>query len=103
MYDFGKISGLAGLALAAWLAVLIVRSHLHRRYPFFFVYVASIVPIGVVRFATLSHPWPYFVAYWATEAVYTVLAVLALMRYSVAYSLASARSFSGSGCSFPPS
>lgn len=69
---------LIGPALAVWLAALIRKDRLHWRFPFFFVYVISIVLIAVVRFATVTRPWPYFVAFWSTEVVYAVLALLAL-------------------------
>lgn len=78
MYILGELLGFVVVGLALWLAAAIKKAGLRSRFPIFFAYVISIVLIGIVRFATVTRPWPYFVAFWTTEVVYAVLALLAL-------------------------
>lgn len=78
MHIWDKPLVLVGAVSGVCLAALIVKRRLHARFPFFFVYVISVVVITMVRFATFSYPWPYFVAFSVTEALYAILALLAL-------------------------
>lgn len=78
MHIWDKPLVLVGAVSGVYLAALIVKRRLHTRFPFFFIYVISVVAITIVRFATLSHPWPYFVAFSVTEALYAILSLLAL-------------------------
>src|SRR5215471_7987373 len=75
-----KILTLVGPILGVWLAGLILKTKLHLRFPFFFAYVLSFVLIGIVRFSVISHYRTYFFVFWITEAVYAVLALLALFE-----------------------
>ena len=78
MHIWDKLLALVGPVLAVCLAAVLFKRRLHLRFPFFFTYLISIALIAAVRFATLSRPWPYFVAFAVTEALYAVLALLAL-------------------------
>jgi hypothetical protein len=60
------------------LLFLMLRNRAHRVCPWFFVYVAFGVGADVARFATDGHKDAYYVTYWATEAGYCVLGILAM-------------------------
>src|SRR6185437_7963735 len=64
--------------LAVWVGMEMRRHRLHQRFPYFFGYVLSLVAIGVVRFLVVGNYRLYFWAFWITEAIYAVLALLAL-------------------------
>jgi len=80
MKNIDKILTLVVPTLGVWLAALILKERLHRRFPFFFTYVLSLVLIGIVRFSVISHYRTYFFVFWITEAVYAILALLALFE-----------------------
>jgi hypothetical protein len=70
--------GVIALILAAWLAILLVRSKTNRKFPFFFLYVISSIVFAILRLSVSSNYPLFFVIYWITEAVYVLLALLAL-------------------------
>jgi len=69
---------IAAAVLAILLAVALLRRKLHEEFPFFFVYVAYAILTTVVRLSVSSDYQTYFKVYWATSALYNVLALLAL-------------------------
>jgi hypothetical protein len=70
--------GVIALILAAWLAILLVRSKTNRKFPFFFLYVISSIVFAILRLSVSSNYPLFFVIYWITEAVYVLLALMAL-------------------------
>jgi hypothetical protein len=66
------------LALMVGLAVLLVRRKLIAKYPFFLIYVTSAVLIELVRLLFITNYVVLFKVFWATEALYALLALLAL-------------------------
>ena len=64
--------------LSFWLVIIFSRKRLYRQFPFFFAYLISVITIGALRFSVIDRYRTYFKVYWATEAVYAVLALLAL-------------------------
>ncbi len=77
----GKIDtslNLIVLALMVGLAVLLVRRKFIAKYPFFFIYVTSALLIELVRLLFIANYVILFKVFWATEAIYALLALLAL-------------------------
>src|SRR6266853_4549190 len=72
------ILALVGLVLQCCLFALIWRRGLHRRVGFFFAYNLYAVGAEIVRFVCRNHPATYFQVYWLTEALYAILAFLAI-------------------------
>jgi hypothetical protein len=72
-----SIMALSNLALQGCLAYFILARDLLRHFRFFFSYTVYAVAAEIVRFAFREQK-PYFYIYWATEALYTVLAFLAI-------------------------
>jgi hypothetical protein len=64
--------------LAILLAASLLRRKLHHEFPLFFVYVAYAILATVARVSVSGHYQTYFVVYWATAAVYSILALFAL-------------------------
>jgi hypothetical protein len=69
---------LVGPLLATLLAVILVRRKLHLEFPFFFMYVVFAILAAALRLSVSSDYQMYFKVFWATAALYNVLAVLAL-------------------------
>lgn len=80
MTSIDKILPLVVLALGVWLAGLMLKTRLYLRFPFFFTYVLSFILIGVVKFSVIGHYRVYFFTFWISEAIYAVLALLALFE-----------------------
>jgi hypothetical protein len=70
--------GLVALITAAWLAAVLVRRKANREFPFFFLYVCSSVVLPILTFSVSNNYRLFFLVSWGTEAVYVVLALLAL-------------------------
>lgn len=66
------------VSLVAGLAVILLSRKLYRRYPFFFVYIICSILMTVARLSGSGNYQTYFEVYWATEALYALLALLAL-------------------------
>ena len=72
---FFNVTGtLLGLALAS----ILVWRRLYKDFPFFFAYIISSILIAIVRLSVSGNYLTFFRVVWATEAIYTVLALLAL-------------------------
>jgi hypothetical protein len=69
---------LAGTALLVLLVVTLLWRKLYVRYPFFFAYIAFAVLAQTVGFSASRNYLIYFWIYWITEALYAILALLAL-------------------------
>ncbi len=70
--------GLVALITAAWLAAVLVWRKANREFPFFFLYVCSSVVLPILTFSVSKNYRLFFLVSWGTEAVYVVLALLAL-------------------------
>jgi hypothetical protein len=57
---------------------LLVRRRVYTILPYFFAYVAFAVGADLSRFVVHSHPDPYYMTYWITEAGYDVLGILVM-------------------------
>jgi hypothetical protein len=69
---------IAAAVLAILLAVALLRRKLHKEFPFFFIYVAFAIIASVARLSVSGDYQTYFKVYWATAALYNILAVCAL-------------------------
>ncbi len=69
---------LIALILAVWLAIVLVRRKINRKFPFFFLYVISSIVFATLRLSVSSHYLLFFWIYWITEAIYVVVALLTL-------------------------
>lgn len=77
----GKIDTFLNLlvvALMASLALIFVTRKLAPKFPFFFLYMVSAIMIEFARLSFIGDYALYFKVFWATEAVYALLALLAL-------------------------
>lgn len=70
--------GLIGQVLNIWLAAILVRRKQHRKFPFFFLYIVSSILLLLVRLSVSSNYRVFFMVSWGTEAIYVILALLAL-------------------------
>jgi hypothetical protein len=70
--------GLVALILAASLAIILVRRKANRAFPFFFLYVISSIGFPILRLCVSGDYKLFFWIYWGTEAIYVLLALLAL-------------------------
>jgi hypothetical protein len=64
--------------LQSWLAVLLVRRSIHRRFPVFFTYTIFSILAAVTLLVVQRNPWAYFYAYWIAEALYALLGFFAI-------------------------
>jgi hypothetical protein len=69
---------LVGPFVGAFLSVILVRRKVNREFPFFFLYVISSIGFPILRICVSGDYKFFFWIYWSTEAVYVVLALLAL-------------------------
>src|SRR6266567_3003293 len=72
------ILALSNLALQACLAYFIFVRGPHRQTRWFFIYTIYALVAEPLRFSVRHHEETYFYVYWATEALYTVLAFFAI-------------------------
>jgi hypothetical protein len=63
-----------------WLATLLVRHAVQRRFPFFFAYVVYSVLASAAQLLTASHYKVYFLIFWTNEAVLAILSILTLLE-----------------------
>lgn len=80
MSFMGSTLLLVPAVLQAWLVVILLRRGLHREFFFFFTYALFDCVASVVRFVALSGDVAYFYAYWTTEALYSILGLLAILQ-----------------------
>jgi hypothetical protein len=64
--------------LQAWLAFLLARKAVRKRFPWFFTYTAFSLVAGVLKFLVHGNKWRYFAVYWSAEALYAILGFLAI-------------------------
>jgi len=69
---------LVGPIVGVWLAAILIRRKAHSEFPFFFLYISSSILIGLIRASVSNNYKLFFEVYWATEALYVVLSLLAL-------------------------
>jgi hypothetical protein len=70
--------GLIGPIMTAWLGTVLVRRKANRAFRFFFLYVCSSVVLPILTLSVSNNYRLFFLVSWATEAIYVVLALLAL-------------------------
>lgn len=71
--------GILGLGLQAWIAAVLLRKKLHRRFPLFLAYTLYSIAATVARFIFLrGNPRAYYFVFWGTEPVYALLGLLAI-------------------------
>jgi len=78
MGRFDLFLSLGGVAFLIWLAILLVRSKLARKYPFFFAYITFSILATTIVISVSGSYQIFLVVYWITEAFHAVLALLAL-------------------------
>lgn len=69
---------LVGLIAAAWLVIVLTQRKVFSEFPFFFLYVSFSVAFITLRLSVSDNYPIFFWVSWSTEAVYVVLALLAL-------------------------
>ena len=70
--------GLAGPIMAAWLGTVLIRRKTNREFPFFFLYICSSIAFAILKLSVSSNYQLFFWISWVTEAIYVILALLAL-------------------------
>jgi hypothetical protein len=78
MRESDILLGLIGPVLAIVLATVVIRRNLHREFPFFLLYILSSILITTARLSVGGNYQLFFIVTWATEALYAILALLAL-------------------------
>jgi hypothetical protein len=78
MRNLDVILNLAGVTLAVALAGVLLWRKTYREYPMFFAYIASSVLIALFRLSVSGDYELFFKVSWSTEALYAILAILAL-------------------------
>ena len=69
---------LIGPIISGGLAIILLRRKANREFPFFFSYVIAAILFGLLRAFVANNYRLYFEVFWMTEAIYIVLALLAL-------------------------
>jgi hypothetical protein len=72
------VIGLVGPVLSVWLLAILLKRKLYREFPFFFTYISAVFVVYGVRFWAVHDYSIYFKVFWFSEALYAVLALLAL-------------------------
>lgn len=65
-------------ALLLTLVGVFVRRKFYRDFPFFFAYIVFAPLATAARVSVSTNPWRYAVVYWSTEAIFGILALMAL-------------------------
>jgi len=78
MERLGTILSLLSVGLVATLLPILLWRRLVHKFPLFFIYVISSLFSSILRFSVSGNYQLYFRIFWATEALYAVLALLAL-------------------------
>src|SRR5690348_9970697 len=78
MNELDSLLNEAAVALMGCLSVLLVRRKLAQKLPFFFSYIILAILIELARLFFFGDYQLYFKVFWATEALYALLALLAL-------------------------
>jgi hypothetical protein len=69
---------LVGLIAAAWLVIVLTQRKVFSEFPFFFLYVSFSVAFITLRLSVSGNYQLFFWVSWSTEAIYVLLALLAL-------------------------
>jgi hypothetical protein len=69
---------LFGPIISGGLAIILLRRKANREFPLFFAYVSASILFGFLRASVANNYLLYFEAFWTTEAIYILLALLAL-------------------------
>jgi hypothetical protein len=69
---------LIGLIAAAWLVIVLTQRKVFKEFPFFFLYVSFSVAFITLRLSVSGTYQLFFWVSWGTEAIYVLLALLAL-------------------------
>jgi hypothetical protein len=78
MEPLGLVLSLTAAGLVIGLIMIFLWRRLFAEFPWFFAYLASSVVVTAVRLSLRGDYLTIFKVYWATEAVYALLALLAL-------------------------
>jgi len=70
--------GLIALIVAAWLTIILGRRKVNRKFPFFSLYISSSIAFPLLKLCVSNNYQLFFWVSWTTEAIYMVLALLAL-------------------------
>lgn len=71
--------GILALGLQVWIAAVLLRKQLHRRFPLFVAYTLYSIAATAVRFIVLKgNPRTYYFVFWGTEPLYALLGLLAI-------------------------
>jgi hypothetical protein len=74
----GTMLSLLSVGLVATLLSTLLWRKLAHKFPFFFAYVISSLVSSILRFSASGNYQVYFKVFWATEALYALMALLAL-------------------------
>lgn len=78
MEPFGLILSLTAAGLVIGVIIVFLWRRLYSEFPWFFAYLASSLVVTAVRFSIRGDYLTIFKVYWTTEALYALLALLAL-------------------------
>ena len=78
MWTTDAILVLIGPLLSVWLLEILVRRKLYREFPFFCAYISAVIVVSGIRFWAIHDYSIYFKVFWFSEALYAVMALLAL-------------------------
>jgi hypothetical protein len=74
------ITPVAGIALQAWLAALLMRRKVQSPFPMFLAYVLFTLAASIAKLCVYSNYRTYYFVYWGTESIAVLLATLALLE-----------------------
>jgi hypothetical protein len=80
MFNTDFILSMIAPAVALGLAVTFIRRNVYRTFPTFFAYLCYSVAAWIVRRAVSGQPGLYAWAYWATEILFAILALLVIIE-----------------------
>ena len=78
MWSRDVIIALVGPIASLWLLLILAKRALYREFPFFTGYIAAVVVVSGLRFWAIHDYALYYRVFWFSEAVYALLALLAL-------------------------
>jgi hypothetical protein len=78
MWTRDLLIGQVGPIFSVWLLAILVKRKLYREFPCFFAYISAVIVVSGIRFWAIHDYSIYFKVFWFSEALYAVLALLAL-------------------------
>jgi hypothetical protein len=69
---------LFGITLLMVLATLLLKRKVHQQFPFFLIYILFSISATLAQIIASTNYQMYFKVYWITEAIYALLALIAL-------------------------